>query len=471
MGWATYSKIPIANMLRNYSLTARLTVFYSLVSVAVLLGMGSVVNRAVHHHFQELDQDILNDKVLLIQGIISRATSSGEIKSRLDDALQNHHGLYVIVTENDGTPIYATPDFQIPSSAVSKRILPDQPPIASWKIGINEYRAIRSTAKANFLTNLPLNIWVVLDTKQHMHFFINLKEVLWIYIALAASVSGLLGWWAARTGLSPLRAMKSRAQAVTSQKLDERMPAEAVPVEMADLATSLNDMLSRLQSDFQKLSEFSSDLAHELRTPINNLLTQTQVALTQPREPGFYKEILASNAEEFERMARMVSDMLLLAKAEHGLLLPRSEKFSLNDEVNALFDFYEAVADEKAISMALTGFAEISGDRLMLRRAISNLLSNALRYTPVGGWLNISLDTKQCSVTIAVENSGPDINPEHLPRLFDRFFRADKSRKNSNLEGVGLGLAITRAIAEAHGGSISVTSFNGKTKFFLNIPA
>ncbi len=118
--------------------------------------------------------------------------------------------------------------------------------------------------------------------------------------------------------------MKARAQAVTAHKLDQRMPAQAVPVEMADLAHSLNEMLERLQRDFQRLSEFSSDLAHELRTPISNLLTQTQVALAQPRDAAAYREILASNAEEFQRLARMVSDMLLLAKAEHGLLLPHT---------------------------------------------------------------------------------------------------------------------------------------------------
>ncbi len=143
-----------------------------------------------------------------------------------------------------------------------------------------------------------------------------------LYVALAVLASGLFGWWAARRGLSPLRAMASRAKAVTGDKLDQRMPVEAVPVEMAALAADLNAMLARLQDDFRRLSEFSSDLAHELRTPLTNLMTQTRVALSQPRDAARYRDVLASNVEELQRLSRMVSDMLYLAKMEHGLDLP-----------------------------------------------------------------------------------------------------------------------------------------------------
>jgi two-component system, OmpR family, heavy metal sensor histidine kinase CusS len=292
-----------------------------------------------------------------------------------------------------------------------------------------------------------------------------------MYVALAALLSGMLGWWVARTGLAPLRAMKTRAQAVTAHKLDERMPAEAVPIEMADLAESLNDMLARLQKDFQRLSEFSSDLAHELRTPISNLMTQTQVVLTQPRNADTYRDILASNAEEFQRLARMVSDMLLLAKAEHGLLLPSAEDISLAAEAQALFDFYEALADEKGVSLNLTGEGYVKGDRLMLRRAISNLLSNALRYTPMQGQVRVEIGTTGALVSLSVENTGAEISPELLPRLFDRFFRADKSRAHPDSDGAGLGLSITRAIVQAHGGVAAVSSFDGKTRFTLSFPA
>lgn len=167
----------------------------------------------------------------------------------------------------------------------------------------------------------------------------------------------------------------------------------------------------------------------------------------------------------------MVSDMLLLAKAEHGLLLPSTEDISLAAEAQALFDFYEALADEKGVSLYLTGEGHVAGDRLMLRRAISNLLSNALRYTPTQGQVRIEIGATGELVTLSVENTGAVISPELLPHLFDRFFRADKSRAHPETDGAGLGLSITRAIVQAHGGTASVSSSDGKTRFTLAFPA
>ena len=239
---------------------------------------------------------------------------------------------------------------------------------------------------------------------------------------------------------------------------------------MADLAHELNRMLDRLQDDFQRLTDFASDLAHELRTPISNLLTQTQVVLASKRDAATYRDILASNAEEFQRLARMVSDMLFLAKTERGVSLPRKEQFSAQQESYALLEFYEAVAEEKQIHLKLKGDGLVDGDRLMFHRAVSNLLSNALRYTPHAGMVTIDIETAASWTLVTVENTGQDIDPKVLPRLFDRFYRADPSRAHPDSDGSGLGLAITRAIAEAHGGSITATSADGRTRFTLKFP-
>ena len=458
-------------MLRRFSLTTRLTVIYTLVSALVLLGMAWIIALSVSHHFAELDRDTLEDKIHLIQGIVGKATAPIDLRDRLDDALQNHPGLYVQIDDPLGTSLYASVAFRFPDALVKKPSGLAPNAFSTWRDGDREYRALSAVAPGHDSLGSDLRIWAAVDTMHHAEFIHSLRATLWTYVALAAMLSGLLGWWAARTGLAPLRTMKARAQAVTAHRLDERMPAEAVPIEMADLAESLNDMLARLQSDFQRLSEFSSDLAHELRTPISNLMTQTQVALTQPRTAETYRDILASNAEEFQRLARMVSDMLFLAKAEHGLLLPSTEDISLAVEVQALFDFYEALADEKGIKMHLAGEAHVTGDRLMLRRAISNLLSNALRYTPAQGQVRVEVGTSGGLVRLSVENTGAEISPELLPRLFDRFFRADKSRVHPETDGAGLGLSITRAIVQSHGGSASVSSSAGRTRFTLAFPA
>ena len=205
-------------------------------------------------------------------------------------------------------------------------------------------------------------------------------------------------------------------------------------------------------------------------TPISNLLTQTQVTLAARRDNADYRDILASNAEELQRLARMVADMLYLAKTERSANLPHKEKFFAALEVLALCEFYEAVAEEKKISMATSGDGEILGDRLMFRRAVSNLLSNALRHTPEGGAVEVVIVSNELTTEVRVENTGPEIDPQVLPRLFDRFFRADPSRSHPDSDGAGLGLSITKAIAEIHGGTASVTSDHGKTRFFLRFP-
>lgn len=457
-------------MIRRLSLTTRLTLLYSLVSALLLLGMAGLTAVAVDLHFEQLDRDTLHDKIELIQDSVAKADSAADLQRRLDDALQNHPGLFVRVDDVAGSVLYASDRFSFPAELVSAHGVDSGLAFFTWLQGEREFRALSAAALAHNGLRRDMRIWVALDTIHHAHFIGALRAALWLYALLAAGLSGMLGWWAARTGLAPLRAMKARAQAVTAHKLDQRMPAEAVPVEMADLAHSLNEMLERLQRDFQRLSEFSSDLAHELRTPISNLLTQTQVALAQPRDAAVYREILASNAEEFQRLARMVSDMLLLAKAEHGLLLPRTEPIDLADEVQALFDFYEALAEEKQIELRCSGTAVLSGDRLMLRRAISNLLSNALRHTPPRGLVTVEIARLPQAISLQVENSGSTIAPELLPRLFDRFFRADKSRAHPDTEGAGLGLAITQAIVQAHGGQATVTSAAGRTCFTLRFP-
>lgn len=458
-------------MARPVSLTTRLAAFYALASAIVLLGMALIIAVTVNRHFEDLDREALQDKTLLIKDIIDKASSSADLRGRLEDSIRHHPGLHVQIYDETGALVYSTDASPFPDSLVRQLSSESQNAVVTWRDGEKEYRAISAASARAHESGGRYRILAAIDTEQHAHFFGSMRKFLWVYVALAVLLSGMLGWWAARAGLAPLRAMKARAQAVTAHKLHERMPVETVPVEMADLATSLNDMLERLQSDFQRLSDFSSDLAHELRTPIANVLTQTQVALTQPRDATIYRDILASNVEEFQRLGRMVSDMLLLAKAEHGLLLPSTENLSLASEVQALFEFYEALADEKHVEMALTGEGHVTGDRLMLRRAISNLLSNALRYTPDQGRIRVEITSSVEHVNLTVENTGADINSEILPRLFDRFFRADKSRSDSATEGAGLGLSITRAIVQAHGGSASVQSTGGKTRFTLTFPA
>lgn len=455
-------------MLGRLSLTARLTAFYALVSATVLVGLAILVAFATSRHFVELDRGYLQDKIGLVQKIVSESPSPQLLVSRLDELLGSHHGLFIDLRQGDRV-VYGTEGMVFPSGLAPQGATP-----TDWTLHDQTLRGL--SARVDPSSNpssepgaggAPMQLRIALDTGHHLHFMRSLSQTLALYSLVAILVSGLLGWWAARRGLAPLRIMKERASTVTAQKLDQRMPVEAVPVEFADLAESLNTMLGRLQADFARLQEFSSDLAHELRTPINNLLTQTQVSLAQKRDAEAYRDILASNAEEFQRLARMVSDMLFLAKTEHGLELPNTEAISLDQEALDLFDFYDAVADEKRIRLKILGEAQVMGDRLMVRRAIGNLLSNALRHSPAEAEVVVAIEVRPGEATLCITNSGTTIAPEVLPRLFDRFFRVDKSRSHPESDGTGLGLSITQAIMTAHGGSVSVTSDQGQTTFCL----
>ncbi|AFU44938.1 heavy metal sensor signal transduction histidine kinase [Acidovorax sp. KKS102] len=456
-------------MIARYSLTTRLTVFFTLASGLVLVGLGTLVAISIDRHFVELDRDALRDKIHLTREVIGKSTSPQDLKIRLDDVLHSHEGLFVSVFR-DKDPLYATTGFQFPQDLIAQT-QKARLGVASWQTNDREYRGMSESVSMPGASQAPLQIWVALDIAHHKHFMQGLIRVLVGYVALATLVAGILGWWAAKNGLAPLRTMRSRAMAITAQRLDDRMPTQEFPVEMADLATTLNEMLRRLKEEFDRLSEFSSDLAHELRTPINNLMTQTQVTLSQARSPHEYRNILASNAEEYQRLARMVADMLFLAKADHGLILPSTEKIAVHDETRALYDFYEALAEEKQVRLELVGQAEVWGDRLMLRRALSNLLSNAIRYTPAGERVVIDVMGNAHGTTVNVLNAGPPIDEQMIPRLFDRFFRADKSRKQLDSDGAGLGLSITQAIVHAHGGSMSVSSVDGMTCFSMYFPS
>lgn len=219
-----------------------------------------------------------------------------------------------------------------------------------------------------------------------------------------------------------------------------------------------------------ELSNFSADIAHELRTPVSNLMTHTEVVLSHKRDITAYEENLYSNLEELKRMSRMIDDMLFLAKADNGLIIPEQARIELADVVYKLFDYYHLLAEERGIELSLTGTGQAQGDRLMLDRALSNLLSNALRYTPAGKTISVLIRQAADSTTFSIENPGDTISSEHLEKLFDRFYRVDPARREGSPSNAGLGLAITRSIIEAHKGRIWCTSAAGLTGFHIELP-
>lgn len=340
-----------------------------------------------------------------------------------------------------------------------------------WHVAAHSYRgAVLRLGHDADAGNRPFLVIVAKSIDFHLRYLATFHRALWVTTVSSILITLLVVWWAVYQGHAPLRKIIGEIRRITTDRLHVRLLPETVPIELAELATSFNDMLERIEEVFRKLANFSDDIAHELRTPVTNLMTQTQVALSTARNLEEYREILYSNLEEYERMAQMVGDMLFLAKADNGQLTPSITEVDLAVEIRALFDYFEAWAEERAVSLGLEGAgATVTGDRLMLRRAISNLLSNAIRRTPHGSTVTVRLAALVDEVRIVVENPGEEILSEHLPRLFDRFYRADPSRHRDG-EGAGLGLSIVKSIVVAHGGTVGATCADGSVRFQITLP-
>ncbi|MDD5336650.1 MAG: heavy metal sensor histidine kinase [Rhodoferax sp.] len=454
------------------SITRRLTALFVIASSAVLLALGLVVASSVEKHFEDLDMEVLVGKMELTRHDLALLQSQDDLirfGQQLNHSLVGHHGLEVMIIGSNQAVIFATPNATFAPGLVSASATQNPLHPMLWTLGQQTYRAIAAELPTGINREVKVFVAVATDIAHHQSYMRSFLQTLWLFVAGAAALTGVLGWVAAKRGLAPLRAMREQTQAVTAQQLSYRLPVESAPLELAELAQSLNEMLARLEEAFRRLSDFSSDIAHELRTPVSNLMTQTQVALSRARGADDYRAILESNAEEFEHMARMISDMLLLAKAENGLVVPNRETVDLATEVRALFDYYDAVAEEKGLRLSLQGDGQVSADRLMLRRALGNLLSNAVRHSSANTTVQVTVSSSPEAVSISMKNTGEPIPQEYLERVFDRFFRVDPSRQRSS-EGTGLGLAITKSIVLAHGGTISVASNDHLTTFTLQLP-
>lgn len=463
---------------RPVSLSYRLTILIGVAATAVFLAFGWTIGKSIENHFIEQDEGELYGLAKAVQKVLSHTTQTGRdletLPRQLAEIMAGHQGMFLYVARADGIPIFsnAEEDFAAAMHALGSAQGQDTKVLKVWQGKQRTYRGIvlrmRPDADA---ASQPFTVVLATAIDFHLHYLAQARRELWLLTAGSIAVMLIAVWIAVHQGHAPLRRITSRIRKISTDQLHLRLEPEAVPIELSALASSFNDMLARIEDMFRRLSNFSADIAHELRTPVTSLMTQTQVALSGVRDVEHYREILYSNLEEYERMAQMIGDMLFLAQTDNNLIKPNVADVDLALEVQALFEFFEALADERGVGLKLEGKAKVQGDRQMLRRALSNLLSNALRYTPSGNAITVRLaDAGLQTIRITVENPGASIPPELLPRLFDRFYRVDHSRQRGG-DGAGLGLAIVKSIVEAHGGKIAAMSAEGKTQFQITLPA
>jgi two-component system heavy metal sensor histidine kinase CusS len=297
------------------------------------------------------------------------------------------------------------------------------------------------------------------------------RSLIWMTAGSAVLIAIVLSLLLIRRALKPLQNITDSARGITPERLDARIDVRRAPTELHDVALSLNAMLLRLQQGFDRLWQFTTDLAHDLRTPIGNMRGASEVALTRVRSASEYQALLASNIEECDRVTRMIESVLFLARAESPHFALTRATFDASEELHRIGEYFEGLAAEAGVDICIRGEARINAEQELFRRAISNLLANALRYTPAGATISITVTAASAGTSVAVQNAGTGIAPADVGKVFERFYRADTSRTDSGMAS-GLGLAIVKTIMDLHGGRASVRSeVGGLTTFELYFPA
>ncbi len=444
------------------SLSLRLALMFALVSTALLGAIGFYLYQSLEREIAWRDDQALLGRLERMAALLDDSDSIEVLRERPQlyaNMLGNRDSLLWVLGES-GAPLIEINPVQLaipqlpPADHPRLEDLGDQARLA-W-IQIERPRG-----------GLTLIAGKLLAEREQMLAAYRLK--LWLALAAGALLAFLLGWLVSERGLRPVRQLTRRALAIDVQHLHLRIENSAELSELRALSEALNQMLARLEAGFAQLSRFSEDLAHEMRTPLSNLMGQTQQTLGRVRSLEDYQSLLASNQEEYERLARMISNMLFLARTEQVDAAIHRQDIDLAETVEQLGDYFEGVAEEHQMRVVNEASGSLHADPDLLRRALANLIANALRYGATGTEVRVSCERTADSVVITVVNTGEPIAEEHLPRLFDRFYRCDPSRAQPGDSG-GLGLAIVRSIMQLHGGEVLVTSETSRTRFTLLFP-
>lgn len=451
------------------SLSLRLALLFALVSVLLLGALGFYLYQSLEREIAWRDDQALVGRVERMRTLIGDSDSIEALRQRpqLYANMLGNQGDLLWVLDGAGRPL-----IEINPAQMAAPVLPPgngvqlqdnagaDPARLAWQQVTHEGQTLTLVAGK------------LLAERAQMLAAYRLK--LWLALGIGALLAFGLGWIVSQRGLRPVRTLAARAAAIDVQHLHLRLQGVEQVQELQHLGDALNQMLARLEDGFGRLSRFSEDLAHEMRTPLNNLMGQTELALRKTRSTDDYQALLASNLEEYERLARMIDNMLFLARAEHPDAAVQREPIDLHALVAQLCDYFEGMAEERGITLVNAAHGTLHAEPQLLRRALANLIANALRYGAADSPVQIDCTLRGQgqdgdAMDISVSNQGAPIAPEHLPRLFDRFYRCDPSRAQPGDSG-GLGLAIVRSILQMHGGAVRVESVASGTRFVLAFP-
>ncbi|MCY1213846.1 Sensor protein CzcS [compost metagenome] len=435
---------------KPHSIQSRLSFWFAAQTLSGLSIICLAIYLVTAWSFGAKQRDALDQKTVLVEHLLKEAEKGGDLvflRHKLDDFFSMQDDVTLSIA-NAGKPLFqSTPP---PQGRWLRRAI-----VVPWQNG-------------DFHTDLSVQVGV--NIAQDSRLLERLAWTLLGAVVLGTALVSLTGMWLVRRGLRPLKALAERTAAITPDHVHQSIDPGAFAQELRPWITQFNALLARVQRAYVQLESFNADVAHELRTPLANLLGSTEVALTRPRSNEELQAVLASNLEEMGRLSGIVTDMLFLSKADRGTSARSMAPVSLAEQARDVIDFYDAMLDEAGLRAEVHGEAVAEVDAGLIRRALFNLLGNAIRFAEPASTLRIEIAAAPGGEhhTIAVINRGAPIDPEALPRLFERFYRAAQARDGSTRHH-GLGLSIVEAIARMHGGQVFASSQGGQTRIGFSV--
>ncbi|HEX6265659.1 MAG TPA: heavy metal sensor histidine kinase [Burkholderiales bacterium] len=449
------------------SLRLRLGAAFALIASAAIAAVGLSLYLTLASQLEADERAHLESKAQLLRQVLAEVPDRSALRAqahRFSEVLGGNGDLQADVMDEGGMALLELSSFAWPLESVRQVAAGAQTPeVATSSDG--RYRFLLAAAR---LGDERAVIGITHDTTGPRLLLSRFATSIVLACASGSLLAWLLGWMAAARGLAPLARMAQAAKRIGPQHLGERLNMDECPAELREVAGSFNQMLAGLEDSFVRLSQFSADLAHELRTPIGNLMLHAQVALGRPRSEAELRAVLESGLEELERLSRMVSHMLFLAKADHAQVALKREPVSLDEEVDKVLEFFEPLASERGLSLARRGTGRLSADRNLIRRLLANLVSNAVRHADEGTVVEVSVRGSDGAADIAVTNEGRHLSEEDRRRVFDRFYRGAASDGVLG-EGAGLGLSIVKSIVQLHGGQVAAMSSAGRNTFSVTL--
>ena len=436
------------------SLGRRLSVWLALQGLLAACAVSAVVyavNAWVLHRRQVEE---LQFKQGVVRHALAETSSAGdavELRHRLDDFLAGHRDMGVSVIGQEGREVYRSAG--APPERDGSRLLRTSWPDV-WPAGPSGRVAVELTLDVSRDDDLLRLLGMTLLGAS-------------LFGAAAVSISG---YFLVRRGLRPVRELSAQVASIALDRPSLRLDGSGQPLELQPLVDRFNALLARVERSYVQLEAFNADVAHELRTPLTTLIGASEVALQRTRPVDELQDVIAANLDDLRRLAAIVNDMLFLSQADRGAQARRLRVVSLSAAMDDIVDYHDAAFHERKLTVSRQGDAAGSVDVGLFRRALSNLLSNATRYAVEGSEVVVRIEARGPRLLFGVENAGEPIGQDHLPHLFDRFYRADRSRRTAGTN-FGLGLAIVAAIARMHGGEPYARSADGRTAIGIDIPA